>query len=59
MALLWIIIEGHLRPVFGIDGVTSIFRPLAQPAQEIKETSYLVLAICVVRCEGQLQRDPS
>jgi cytochrome c oxidase subunit 2 len=30
------------------DGVTSIFRPLAQPAQEIKETSLLVLAICAV-----------
>ena len=44
MALLWIIIEG----VFGIDGVTSIFRPLAQPAQEIKETSLLVLIICAV-----------
>jgi cytochrome c oxidase subunit 2 len=28
--------------------VTSIFRPLAQPAQEIKETSFLVLAICAV-----------
>jgi cytochrome c oxidase subunit 2 len=44
VALLWIIIEG----VFGIDGVTSIFRPLAQPAQEIKETSLLVLIICAV-----------
>src|SRR4030095_5469172 len=30
------------------DGVTNIFRPLAQPAQEIKETSLLVLAICAV-----------
>ena len=30
------------------DGVTSIFRPLAQPAQEIKETSLLVLVICAV-----------
>jgi len=46
--LLWIIIEGHLKPVFGIDGATSIFRPLAQPAQEIKETSILVLAVCAV-----------
>jgi cytochrome c oxidase subunit 2 len=44
VALLWIIIVG----VFGIDGVTSIFRPLAQPAQEIKETSLLVLIICAV-----------
>jgi cytochrome c oxidase subunit 2 len=48
VALLWIIIEGHIKPVFGIDGVTSIFRPLAQPAQEIKETSILVLAVCAV-----------
>ena len=48
VALLWIIIEGHIKPVFGIDGVTSIFRPLAQPAQEIKETSVLVLAVCAV-----------
>ena len=48
VALLWIIIKGHIKPVFGIDGVTSIFRPLAQPAQEIKETSFLVLAVCAV-----------
>jgi cytochrome c oxidase subunit II len=32
----------------GIDGVTNIFRPLAQPAQEIKETSFLVLVVCAV-----------
>jgi cytochrome c oxidase subunit II len=44
VALLWIII----KPVLGIDGVTSIFRPLSQPAQEIKETSVLVLVICAV-----------
>jgi cytochrome c oxidase subunit 2 len=29
-------------------GTTSIFRPLSEPAQEIKETSILVLAICGV-----------
>ena len=38
----------NINPVFGIDGVTSIFSPLAQPAQEIKETSLLVLLICAV-----------
>ena len=38
-----------MRPVIAaIDGVTSIFRPLAQPAQEIKETSLLVLSVCGV-----------
>src|SRR5258706_15912118 len=38
---------GHVEPVLGnTDGVTSIFRPLSQPAQEIKELSLLVLAIC-------------
>ena len=31
-----------------IDGVTDIFHPLAQPAQEIKETSLLVLSVCGV-----------
>jgi len=45
-ALSCIIVTGHVEPAFGIDGVTNIFRPLAQPAQEIKETSLLVLAIC-------------
>jgi len=45
---MWIIADGHIKPVFGIDGVTSIFRPLAQPAQEIKESSMLVLAVCGV-----------
>lgn len=45
-ALTCIIVTGHVEPAFGIDGVTNIFRPLAQPAQEIKETSLLVLAIC-------------
>ena len=43
------ILTGHVKPAFGqIDRITSIFRPLAQPAQEIKETSALVLAICAV-----------
>src|SRR5262245_63027999 len=43
---MWIIVGGYIEPVFGSDGVTNIFRPLSQPAQEIKETSFLVLAIC-------------
>src|SRR5919205_3019970 len=38
----------HIKLVLGIDGLTSIFRPLAQPAQEIQETSILVLLICAV-----------
>src|SRR6476659_6860793 len=42
-------LTGHVEPVLGnTDGVTNIFRPLSQPAQEIKETSFLVLAICAV-----------
>src|SRR5258705_8802079 len=48
-ALICLGLAGHVEPVLGnTDGVTSIFRPLSQPAQEIKETSYLVLAICAV-----------
>ena len=48
-ALACVVFAGHIEPVLGnTDGVTSIFRPLAQPAQEIKETSFLVLAICGV-----------
>jgi len=44
-----IAVTGHVEPAFGkIDTVTNIFRPLSQPAQEIKETSFLVLAICAV-----------
>ena len=47
-ALAYIVV-GYIEPTFGqSDGVTNIFRPLSQPAQEIKETSFLVLAICVV-----------
>src|SRR5499425_2848037 len=45
---MWIIVGRYIEPVFGSDGVTSIFRPLSQPAQEIKETSLLVLAISAV-----------
>ena len=48
VALMGIIVGGHIEPVFGNDGVTNIFSPLAQPAQEIKETSILVLAVCGV-----------
>ena len=48
-ALVCVVFAGRVGSVFGNpDGVTSIFRPLAQPAQEIKETSVLVLAICAV-----------
>ena len=48
LALMCIIAGGHIEPAFGSDGVTNIFSPLSQPAQEIKETSYLVLVICAV-----------
>ncbi len=48
-SLFCIIGLGHVEPAFGKDdGITSIFSPLAQPAQEIKETSLLVLAVCTV-----------
>ena len=41
--------SAHVQPAFGsVDSVTNIFRPLSQPAQEIRETSFLVLAICAV-----------
>jgi cytochrome c oxidase subunit 2 len=46
-AFVCVVFAGHVEPVLGnTDGVTSIFRPLSQPAQEIKELSLLVLAIC-------------
>lgn len=46
-ALTCVVFAGHAADVLGSsDGVTSIFRPLSQPAQQIKETSFLVLAIC-------------
>ena len=48
MKQMWTIVEGYIKPVFAIDGVTNIFSPLSQPAQEIKETSFLVLAVCAV-----------
>ena len=48
-SLICIIALGHVESAFGKnDGVTSIFSPLSQPAQEIKETSILVLAVCAV-----------
>ena len=48
-AMTCIAVTGNVEPAFGkIDSVTNIFRPLSQPAQEIKETSFLVLAICAV-----------
>jgi cytochrome c oxidase subunit II len=43
----WIIIVGHNESAFGNPGgITNIFQPLSQPAQEIKEVSLLVIAIC-------------
>src|SRR6185295_7109840 len=48
-ALTFFIVAAHVEPAFGkTDSVTNIFRPLSQPAQEIKETAFLVLAICAV-----------
>jgi len=48
-SLICIIVFGPVESAFGKnDGVTNIFRPLSQPAQEIKETSILVLAVCAV-----------
>ncbi len=42
----WIVI-GHIESAFGNPGgITNIFKPLSQPAQEIKEVSLLVIAIC-------------
>src|SRR5882724_1521917 len=47
IAAVWIIIGGHIEPVFGNpSGITNIFKPLSEPAQEIKEVSLLVIAIC-------------
>jgi cytochrome c oxidase subunit 2 len=48
LPLMWIFVDGHITPVLGKDGITNIFKPLAQPAQEIKETSVLVLAVSAV-----------
>src|SRR5882724_321845 len=46
-ALTCVVFAGHVEPVLGnTDSVTSIFRPLSQPAQEVKELSLLVLVIC-------------
>src|SRR5258707_7887804 len=43
----WIVIAGHIESAFGNpSGITNIFKPLAQPAQEIREVSLLVIAIC-------------
>jgi cytochrome c oxidase subunit II len=43
----WVVVAGHCEPAFGNpSGVTNIFRPLSQPAQEIKELSLLVIAVC-------------
>jgi cytochrome c oxidase subunit 2 len=43
----WVVVAGHGEPAFGNpSGITNIFRPLSQPAQEIKELSLLVIAVC-------------
>jgi cytochrome c oxidase subunit II len=48
-SLFCIIGFGQVGTAFGKNGgVTNIFSPLSQPAQEIKETSFLVLAVCAV-----------
>jgi cytochrome c oxidase subunit 2 len=42
-----VVIAGLVHPAFGNPAqVTNLFQPLSQPAQEIKELSLLVLAIC-------------
>jgi len=42
-----VVIAGHVHPAFGnLAQVTNLLQPLSQPAQEIKELSLLVLAIC-------------
>jgi cytochrome c oxidase subunit 2 len=44
---VWIIISGSIEPAFGNQGsITNIFKPLSEPAQEVKEVSLLVIAIC-------------
>jgi cytochrome c oxidase subunit 2 len=46
-SLVLIVVAGWWERAFGAQGrFTNIFNPLSQPAQEIKETSFLVLAIC-------------
>ena len=47
LTLTCVIVAGHNEQALGsTDGVTSIFQPQSQPAQEIKETFLLVLAVC-------------
>jgi cytochrome c oxidase subunit 2 len=47
ISVVWIIIAGHIEPAFGNqEGITNIFHPLSEPAQEVKELSLLVIAIC-------------
>jgi cytochrome c oxidase subunit 2 len=46
-AALWIMISGCIEPAYGNQGsITNIFKPLSEPAQEVKEVSLLVIAIC-------------
>ena len=47
MSAAWIVIAGYVEPVLANpSGITNIFKPLAQPAHEIREISLLVIAIC-------------
>jgi cytochrome c oxidase subunit 2 len=47
VSALWIIISGCIEPAFcNPSGITNIFKPLSEPAQEVKEVSLLVIAIC-------------
>ena len=42
-----VLVAGHVHPAFANPAqVTNLLQPLSQPAQEIKELSMLVLAIC-------------
>jgi cytochrome c oxidase subunit 2 len=46
---LWIFVFGEFLPAFSDPNpTTSIFKPLSQPAQDIKELSLLTIAICTV-----------
>ncbi|MCM3873602.1 MAG: cytochrome c oxidase subunit II [Pyrinomonadaceae bacterium] len=43
----WIVIAANVEPALANPGgITNIFKPLSQPAQEIREISLLVIAIC-------------
>jgi cytochrome c oxidase subunit II len=47
VSTIWIMISACIEPAFGNQGsITNIFKPLSEPAQEVKEVSLLVIAIC-------------